>query len=508
MLSEDEQYVLKHMLNRDWRLSNLYKIKDKSTNVVTFKPNAVQKDFLANVNHKRLVVPKARQHGITTCASIYFLDACLTKPNQRAAIIAHRESDARKIFASKIKFPIQNLDKDFAAILPKVTRITNDLVEFENGSTIYAATMVRSDTLSHLHISELGKMAAWYPVKAEEVRTGAFPAAEKGQIIIESTMEGNYGLLAEISNSAYRAQELGDELAEKDFKLLFYPWYQSKDYQSNEVQKLNDLDAELVDYFCDLEESGIKLTDQQKAWYVTEHNLLGWRMKQEYPSSYQESISNANEASFFGRYIAKARAEGRICHLPHDTHARTFASFDIGVGDQTAIWVFQLIGKEIHFVDFMQCEDSHIGHYMSWLARKPYEIDRIVLPHDARAREKSSLRTYQDYVEQDFHYKTIVLERDAHEILGVECAWSTFPSCFFDKKLCAEGIESLTFFSRQYDRTHDRYLGKSVHDKHSDAAKSFIYACESVPRLREATDDLSLKEYREFKARHRKPIFR
>jgi phage terminase large subunit len=144
---------------------------------------------------------------------------------------------------------------------------------------------------------------------------------------------------------------------------------------------------------------------------------------------------------------------------------------------------------------------------MSWLARKSYAIDRIILPHDAKSREKSTGLSYNDFITNDYDYKTTVLERDAHEILGVEIAWKTLPKCFFDQKKCSDGIESLMFFSRQYDRTHDRYTGKSIHDKYSDGAKSFIYACEGIPWIRSENDSYDLNEYKELKKRHRRQRF-
>ena len=488
-----------------WRLNNLYKVRNKSGDVVTFKPNPVQKDLFDNM-HTRTVIPKARQHGITTAVALYFVDCCMCTPNLRCAIIAHRESDAIKIFATKIKFPIEHIDEDLKPYFPKVKRMTSEVVEFSNGSVLYADTMVRSDTLNHLHISELGKMAAWYPVKAEEVRTGAFPAAEKGQIIIESTMEGNFGLMAEISNKAYKLKERRKSLGPKDFKLLFYPWHASADYQLDDKETLDNASEELLEYFRDLDEIGVSLTDKQKTWYLSEFELLGFRMKQEYPSTYEESISTASESSFFGKYVAAAKYEKRVCALPHDSHSRTYASFDIGIGDPTAIWVFQIIRNEIHFVDYLEKANEDIAYHMNWLARKSYAIDRIVLPHDAKAREKSTGLSYEDFIRNNFQYKTMTLDRDAHEILGIEQAWKTFPKCYFDRDKCATGIESLTFFAREYDRVHERYLGKSVHDKYSDGAKSFIYACEAIDTLSQDSSTMSLDEYRKLKARHRRIV--
>ena len=61
-LTQEEAFSL---LNRqEWRLANLYKIKDKEGNVVDFEPNWAQKSLLSS--HNLNIVLKARQLGITT----------------------------------------------------------------------------------------------------------------------------------------------------------------------------------------------------------------------------------------------------------------------------------------------------------------------------------------------------------------------------------------------------------------------------------------------------------
>jgi len=80
---------------------------------------------------------------------------------------------------------------------------------------------VRSDTLQVLHISELAKMYAQFPAKAEEVKTGALPAVERGTVFIESTMEGRFGLMFDLSERAKALEDIGVEPTEKDFKFSF-----------------------------------------------------------------------------------------------------------------------------------------------------------------------------------------------------------------------------------------------------------------------------------------------
>jgi hypothetical protein len=42
--------MLQFLMNQEWRMSNLYKIKDKEGNVVDFDPNWAQKTLLSPHN--------------------------------------------------------------------------------------------------------------------------------------------------------------------------------------------------------------------------------------------------------------------------------------------------------------------------------------------------------------------------------------------------------------------------------------------------------------------------
>ncbi|NUS39395.1 MAG: DNA packaging protein, partial [Lysobacter sp.] len=68
--------------SRRWRLNNLYRIVDKDQNEVTFQLKDVQQELDEGLHHRN-VVPKSRQHGITTWACIRALDTALFKKNSR-----------------------------------------------------------------------------------------------------------------------------------------------------------------------------------------------------------------------------------------------------------------------------------------------------------------------------------------------------------------------------------------------------------------------------------------
>lgn len=504
-MSNDVQEIAELLADQNFRLSTLYKIKNKEGKVVTFRMNNAQRDLIEN-HHNRNIIPKARQRGISTVVDIFILDECLFNNHHKGSIIAHRESDALKLFASKILFPYQHIPDCFkdAGFVPRATRITSSTIEFDNGSIITADTMVRSDTLQILHISELAKMYVQFPQKAEEVRTGALPAVEKGKVFIESTMEGRFGLMFELSERAKAIQDMGTVLTPKDFKFFFYPWWGCEEYRMAEKV---EVPREMAEYFQDLEDNDkIILDDDQKAWYIKESEVQLISMKQEYPANYREATEVATNAMFFGQNIVKARKEGRICNIPYDSHALVYAAMDIGRSDSTAIWIFQLVGKEIHFLDYFERNGEEPAFYDAWMRSLPYPIIGIGLPHDSEAKVLSASKSTADIFRYDLRRDVTVIKRDAHEIFGINEARSIFNSCWFDKVKCHRGLECVDKFRKEWDERHACYRSKSVHDEYSDGAKGFIYSIQFAALLRNREGSISKTDYKALKKRHRRII--
>ena len=113
--------------NRYWRLNHLYWIIDQDGNKVLFEMNVVQKILYFALWWLNLV-PKSRQHGITTFFAIFMLDATLFNSNVRAGIIAHKLLDAKRIFKDKIRFAYENLPDDLKAARTLVKDDAQELV--------------------------------------------------------------------------------------------------------------------------------------------------------------------------------------------------------------------------------------------------------------------------------------------------------------------------------------------------------------------------------------------
>jgi hypothetical protein len=286
--------ILAKLSDRYWRLNNLYSIKDKQGRRVQFRFNWAQ-EFLYRGLWFLSVVLKVRQLGITTFFCILYLDDTLFSKNKTSAIIAHKLTDAQKIFREKIKFAWDNLPEWLKDQYEVGTETKNELVFSLKGtggkdaSSISVSTSVRSGTVQNLHISELGYICRHYPEKAEEIKTGALNAVEAGQMIsIESTADGREGDFYDTCMRALESQKLARPLSKLDFKFFFFPWWKHPEYMLDEPVIIT---KELEAYFDELQvKIAYALTNQQKWWYAAKQRLLDEKIFSEYPSTVEEAF--------------------------------------------------------------------------------------------------------------------------------------------------------------------------------------------------------------------------
>ncbi|MBL6752034.1 MAG: hypothetical protein ISP90_16055 [Nevskia sp.] len=77
---------LKTLLSdRQWRLANLYRIRDKAAKVVPFRPNWAQRRLFDGLAHRNVDL-KVRQLGVTTGYCMLWLDTCLFSGNVAVGI--------------------------------------------------------------------------------------------------------------------------------------------------------------------------------------------------------------------------------------------------------------------------------------------------------------------------------------------------------------------------------------------------------------------------------------
>jgi intein/homing endonuclease len=139
-----------------------------------------------------------------------------------------------------------------------------------------------------VHNSEFGKICKKYPLKADEIITGALPSVpEGGRIDIESTAEGDWGYF---NDMFWEAWERGIPRVNKDFKAFFYSWTSQEEYKL-------EADIEIPEDIKEYQKLH-NLTDSQIKWYLIEKNTQKDNMKREYPTTPEEAFETSGTKLF------------------------------------------------------------------------------------------------------------------------------------------------------------------------------------------------------------------
>lgn len=187
----------------------------------------------------------------------------------------------------------------------------------------------------------------------------------------------------------------------------------------------------------------------------------------------------AKTGSVFGKQLAQARNEGRITKVPYDASTGVYTAWDLGIGDSTVIWFFQVVGREIHFIDHYEGSNEDLGHYISHIQNKPYQYTTHFLPHDSKARELQTGMTRVEFFNNHGIYNIEVL-RPTNFSLGQDdidlVARPKFSLCWFDEEKCQRGLECLRAYHYEYDEKNKLLRNKPEHDWSSHSSSAFIYA--------------------------------
>ena len=488
-----------------FRLCCFYFIKDATGQKVRFSPNIAQIEYFKSA-HQNDVILKARQLGFTTWKMIFDLDTCLFRKNYEAGCIAHNLTSAQDIFENKIKFAYRNIKPSVIKMLammgyqfPQPRNDRGNAYKFDNDSGISVGTGFRGGTLQSLHISEFGKICKKYPEKAKEIVLGAFPAVSGagGTITIESTAEGKQGYYYDYCMSAKKLADNGIEPYPEQFKFHFFPWWKDPKYMTE-----SPIDYQAIQgYFDELHaKHGITLTEQQKYWYMAKWAVYGDNMGQEYPSTPEEAFAQAIEGAYYAQQITKVYREKRYIEDYYNNDAPVHTAWDIGVGDATSIWFYQLINNEVHVIYYMENSGEPLGYYirtLEELAKKhKWRYGKHWAPHDIDHRDFSSsgvTRREQARQGVDYGGKKYRLVFDVVPKLtiedGIEHARNIIDRCVFftglkgsvskDNGGLKSGIEHGVNCLESYRKAWDDKLGcwrdRPLHDWSSHGADAFRY---------------------------------
>jgi len=168
------------------------------------------------------------------------------------------------------------------------------------------------------------------------------------------------------------------------------------------------------------------------------------------------------------------KKEGRICSVPIDRASLVHSAWDLGRTDSTAIWFIQVIGKEIHLVDYHEASGPGLDEYARLLDDKRRLYDWIYgfhyFPHDMNIHEWGN-KMSRVQTAKSLGINPIV-NPQVHDMDGVNAVRRLLDTAWIDEKRCERGLDALSNFRREWDDRMKMFRDKYLHDWSSHGAKA------------------------------------
>jgi hypothetical protein len=199
------------------------------------------------------------------------------------------------------------------------------------------------------------------------------------------------------------------------------------------------------------------------------------------PDEFAREMMNSFEAPVEGSYYADAlnalQSQQRVTKVSPDLAAGVLTGWDLGVRHLMCVWLFQLVGSEVHWIDYLEGKDKGLAFYAQALNKQAhaggYQFRAHLLPHDVNARELSTGRSRRQELMSLLADPIITVPNHSTED-GISCVRNVLGSSWFDEAATRKGLARL----RSYRRGKS---GVAVPDESEDCADAFMTGCVGIP---------------------------
>jgi len=154
--------------------------------------------------------------------------------------------------------------------------------------------------------------------------------------------------------------------------------------------------------------------------------------------------------------------------VPYDPAVPVITGWDLGIGDATAVWCAQVVGREVHIIDYYEASGEALTHYVGWLDSRPYRYGQDLLPHDGGARELGTGRTREEMLRANGRKVRVLPRQEVDD--GINAVKMLLGRCWFDRERTGRGRECLVHYRRDFNDKMGIYKDAPVHDWSSHAA--------------------------------------
>lgn len=185
------------------------------------------------------------------------------------------------------------------------------------------------------------------------------------------------------------------------------------------------------------------------------------------------------KGSIYGALIDNMYSQGRVLNFEIEPSIPVNGLWDLGMDDAMAIWLYQIVGREVRFVNYYENVDEGFEHYYDVLTEMAHKMNFILgvqyIPHDGRVRELSTGVSRLQTLRNMFGQEKVKLNMSEGSPIpavqdGIEGVKRIIKTAYFHQDNCERGLELLKMYRRKWNEKLNTYYKDPLHDEFSHCA--------------------------------------
>jgi len=189
-------------------------------------------------------------------------------------------------------------------------------------------------------------------------------------------------------------------------------------------------------------------------------------------------------SAIYANELRAVDREGRILNVLYDPARPVDCFWDLGFGDQTAVWMVQSFPFEYRCIDYIEESGKTINWFLTQMQARGYLFGIDWLPWDLglHAASLGSGKSVEELMRLAGRRVRIVPRLTVAD--GINAARTIFPLCYFDRIRTEAGVKSLRHYRYGDVKTTGHVSREPIHDKWSHGADAFRYfgLCAKGPK--------------------------
>jgi phage terminase large subunit len=204
---------------------------------------------------------------------------------------------------------------------------------------------------------------------------------------------------------------------------------------------------------------------------------------EQYEHVWEGGYASVLEGAYFAKYLAEAKAQGRITKVSPDPLMALRAYVDIGgtgaKADAFAMWIVQFVAREIRVLNYYESVGQPLAAHLNWMRENGYGPGKcqIWLPHDGQTNDRVIDVSFESALRSaGYSVQVVPNQGKGAARQRIEAARRRFPSVWFNESTTEAGRDALGWYHEKKDEARGVGLGPD-HDWASHGSDAFGLMC-------------------------------